>query len=97
MCGTLVIVFRLHIFIVDTVLLGENRSDERKRQIAQNLWKIGGFQKSVCFSTETLETTLYLAFSRVMVHNGSMHVQGCAVHIVNLLRKGLLDHCIGTE
>jgi len=66
-------------------------------QNAQNLWKNGGFQKSGCFSTETPETTLYLAFSGVMVHNGSMHVQGRAFHMVNLLRKGLLDHCMGIE
>ena len=48
----------------------------------------GGFQNQGCFSTETPETALYLAFSDVMVHNGSMHVQGRDDHMVNLLRKG---------
>ena len=48
----------------------------------------GGFQNQGCFSTETPETALYLAFSGVMVHNGSMHVQGRDDRIVSLLRKG---------
>ena len=88
MRGTPIFSFMHKIFVANTVFVCACSHIQTEQAKSSKPTVKGGFQNTGCFSTETLETTLYLAFSGVMVHNGSMHVQGRDDRIVSLLRKG---------